>query len=398
MARRMLIAQWIPAFAMLAVSLISYIDRNTLAILAPSILRETRLTNQQYGFIISAFSIAHMLANPIWGRILDRAGLRRGMTAAVACWTVASVSHAFAGGLWSFAAARAALGFGEGATFPGGLRTVVQTLPADQRGRGLAVAFSGGSLGAVLAPLIVTPVFHWWGWRAAFWFTGMIGAAWLLLWGCVSRRPEIRKTPHASAGGVALPRAADPALWGFLCAYALGALPLGFVLYGAAIYLAKVLGCSQELIGKVLWIPPLGWEAGYFFWGWLADRGRAPLRRLIVASGVLSLPFVLIPNFHSVAPVLALLFLAMFAASGFIVLSVTYANGVYGSGHAGLIAGAGAGAWSAMVAIAMPYFGRLFDLHDYALAFRIAAAFPIAGTIGWLALSRKRKTGELRTG
>src|SRR5689334_10105165 len=172
--------RWIPVLSMLAVSLISYIDRNTLAILAPTILRDTGLSVQQYGFIISAFSIAYMLANPLWGRILDRAGIRRGMSVAVACWSLASVSHAFAGGLMSFAAARAALGFGEGATFPGGLRTVVQTLPPGKRGRGLAVAYSGGSLGAVLAPLIVTPVFRWWGWRGAFWFTGLIGGAWLL--------------------------------------------------------------------------------------------------------------------------------------------------------------------------------------------------------------------------
>src|ERR1035438_9080712 len=128
------IGRWVPAGTMLAVSLISYIDRNTLALLAPTILRETGLSGEQYGFIIAAFSIAYCVANPVWGKILDRAGLRRGMTLAVSCWTVASVAHAFAGGLWSFAAARAALGFGEGATFPGGLRTVVQTLPEDRRG------------------------------------------------------------------------------------------------------------------------------------------------------------------------------------------------------------------------------------------------------------------------
>src|SRR3954462_7894758 len=104
--------RWIPAVTMLAEALVSYIDRNTLPILAPTILRETGLSAEQYGFIISAFSIAYMLANPIWGRILDRTGLRRGMMAAVSCWTVASVAHVFAGGLWGFAAARAALGFG----------------------------------------------------------------------------------------------------------------------------------------------------------------------------------------------------------------------------------------------------------------------------------------------
>ena len=65
--------RWLPAVSMLLVSLISYIDRNTLALLAPAILRETGLNGAQYGFIISAFSIAYMLANPLWGRILDRA-------------------------------------------------------------------------------------------------------------------------------------------------------------------------------------------------------------------------------------------------------------------------------------------------------------------------------------
>src|SRR5579883_95950 len=114
---------------MMLVSTISYIDRNTLALLAPTILRDTHLTNEQYGFIISAFSFAYMLGNPVWGKILDRVGIRKGMGLAVSLWTVASAAHAFATGLRSFGLARAVLGFGEGATFPGSLRTVVQTLP-----------------------------------------------------------------------------------------------------------------------------------------------------------------------------------------------------------------------------------------------------------------------------
>src|SRR5436305_4731823 len=157
-------SRWIPALSMLLVSLISYVDRSTLALLAPTILRETHLTGEQYGFIISAFSVAYMLSNPLWGWILDRAGLRRGMLAAVAWWTAASMAHAFAGGFWSFGAARAALGLGEGATFPGGLRAVVQTLGPEQRGRGLAVSYSGGSLGPLITPLTVTPIIPWTGW------------------------------------------------------------------------------------------------------------------------------------------------------------------------------------------------------------------------------------------
>jgi len=128
---------------MMLVSLISYIDRNTLALLAPTILKETGLSGEQYGFIISAFSLAYMAGNPIWGMLLDWFGLRLGMTAAVTFWSFASVAHAFAGGLFSFGGARALLGFGEGATFPGGMRTAVQTLPAQQRSRGIAISYSG---------------------------------------------------------------------------------------------------------------------------------------------------------------------------------------------------------------------------------------------------------------
>jgi ACS family hexuronate transporter-like MFS transporter len=168
----------------------------------------------------------------------------------------------------------------------------------------------------------------------------------------------------------------------------LGALPLGFVLYASALYLSKPLGCSQEFIGRVLWIPPLGWEAGYFFWGWLADRRKHSTRSLILMCAALSLPFVAIPLVRSVPVVLLLMWIAMFSASGFVVLSVTYANTVYNSEYAGFIAGVGAGSWSAVVGIMMPYFGKLFDSQQYSTAFWVAASFPLAGFLGWLFLSR----------
>ena len=74
---------------MLACSLLSYMDRQILAVLSPMILTDLKLNAQTYSEIISSFSIAYMLGNPIWGVILDRVGLRRGMTVAVATWTIA---------------------------------------------------------------------------------------------------------------------------------------------------------------------------------------------------------------------------------------------------------------------------------------------------------------------
>lgn len=392
-----LLSVWGPAATMLLASLISYVDRNTLALLAPTILEETHLTAEQYGLVISAFSIAYMAANPLWGRALDVWGVRWGMAVAVSIWTAASASHALASSLAGFALARAVLGFGEGATFPGGLRVAVQTLPPSKRSRGIAVAYSGGSLGAVVTPLVVTPIALWWGWRAAFLFTGVIGVAWLILWAFVSRRPEIRAHPQARLGaeGGGRMRARDLRVWSFGLLYAAGALPIAFVIYGSALYLNRVLGASQALIGKLLWIPPLGWEIGYFFWGWLADRGAARpggraalLKRLLAAVAVLALPLAAVPWTRTLWLLMAGFFLAMFSAAGFIILSIAHATDLYSSRYAGLISGIGSAAWSATVAVMMPVFGRLFDEGRYATAFGLAAALPSAGYLVWRAANR----------
>jgi ACS family hexuronate transporter-like MFS transporter len=381
---------------MLLVSTISYIDRNTLALLAPTILRDTHLNNEQYGFIISAFSVAYMLANPLWGWILDRIGVRVGMTGAVSLWTIASVLHVFATGFRSFSIARVFLGFGEGATFPGGLRTVVQTLPAEQRSRGTAVAYSGGSLGAIITPIVITPVAAIWGWQGAFWFTGVLGAGWIALWLLISRTPALKLPDPEPKTAVTIdpPSWRDARVWSFLAAYALGAFPAAFVLYQSAIYLSAAMHKSQIEIGTVLWIPPLGWEVGYFFWGWIIDRFTGAgasipaLRRLFLILMLLSLPLGVAAKIMSFAGVLALLFFAMFISAGFIIGAVAYATSRYSMRHSGWIAGLGAGSWSAVNALVMPGVGRLFDLHSYGAAFVLAAIFPIAGWGFWRVLNR----------
>jgi ACS family hexuronate transporter-like MFS transporter len=382
---------WAPTVSMMLVSLISYIDRNTLALLAPSILKETRLTGEQYGYIISAFSIAYMVGNPLWGLMLDRFGLRGGMAAAVALWTVASASHGFAAGLLGFAAARALLGFGEGATFPGGLRAAVLTLPPETRSRGIALAYSGGSLGAIVTPILITPIAERFGWRGAFWFTGLIGCLWLAMWAAISHLVPRQAPPERRTA--AAPGLRDRRLWAFMASYALGGLPLAFVIYGAAIYLSGDRGLTQGEIGRLLWIPPLGWEIGYFFWGWICDRhcrseGNS-YAWLLGLLTLLSLPLAAAPRAPSVALLMSAMFFAMFVAAGFVILSIAYATGVFSASYAGLIAGTGAGSWSAVVALAMPIFGRLFDTRRFDVAFLLAAAFPVAGFLLWRMLARR---------
>ncbi len=149
----------------------------------------------------------------------------------------------------------------------------------------------------------------------------------------------------------------------------------------------------------MLWLPPLGWEVGYFFWGWATDRfmqsgaDTKALRKTFVSLTVLSLSLAVIPYLKSFAAVMLLMFFTMFLAAGFIIGSLAYANSYYPVRHAGLIAGLGAGSWSAMVALVMPGMGRLFDLHMYKTAFATTSFFPAAALAVWWALdvaSRRR--------
>jgi ACS family hexuronate transporter-like MFS transporter len=384
---------WLPTLSMTLATVVSFIDRNTLAVLAPSVLRDMRLTAAEYGLAVSAFATTYVAGNLVWGHWLDRTGVFWVMAAAVALWSAASVAHAFASGLFGLVAARALLGFAEGATFPGALRTVVQTLPPAARSRGLAVAYSGGSVGALVAPLLVTPIALLWGWRAAFWVTGALGGAWLLTW-LPQRRPDLTAPPvnrqPAERPGEGF-HWADRRRWGFAGIYAMGALPVAFVLYAAPLFLDQRLGLSQAVLGRVLWIPPLAMEIGFFFWGWVVDRltargGPFPGRRLFFALALFSLPLALTARLGSPAVVLGALSIAMFFGSGFIITTLAYATNTFPAANAGILAGLASGSWSLLTAVTMPLFGRLFDGHCYDAAFAVAAMAPLVGFAAWWVL------------
>ncbi len=401
------IKQFIPVLTMGLMSLISYLDRSTLAVLAPTILKDTHLSAEQYGYIVSAFSIAYMLGNPAWGWLIDRFGTRWVAAWAVLLWTLASTAHAFiAAGAAAFAGfllARATLGFGEGATFPSGLRTADQTLPPRLRSRGIAVAYSGGSLGALVTPLIVTPIAASYGWRAAFLFTGLAGAFWIILWLTVnSTQAAVRSesvvrgflnrnsspAPRVVASGET-PSWKDRRLWAYVVLYAFGALPLAFPLYAAPIYLAKVMHLSQSTIGHLLWLPPLGWEIGYFTSAWICDRLITP-RNMPAWLGLFALicggSLGLAPYAGSLPAVMGLLTTTMLGGGSIVVIAVRYGSNAFRA-RSGFIAGTGAASWSAVVAVVMPYVGRLFDQNRYSFAFTLIAACSIAGTAGWRLLA-----------
>ena len=375
---------------MMTCSWLSYIDRQAFSVLSPTILHDTGLSATGYANAVFGFSIAYMIGNLAWGAWLDFVGLRIGMLIAVGLWTVASAGHALVAGMWGFVMAQGVLGFGEGATFPGGLRTAADSLPPNKQSRGMGISYSGASVGAIVAPLIVTPVALRFGWRSAFVVTGLVGVAWLTLWWFVARAPLLPPAPRKS-GRIAWPNMTERRFWLLVVNFGLGGAGLGQTIYLSPLYLNKVMGLSQAQLGNVLWISALIWELGYYFWGWIADRfvrdEPRPVRLYILLTILAFVPSIM-TWVHSWEVALGLFSWCMFVAVGFIVMSLHLGARAYSRHQTGMVAGIGSAAYSAVVAILIKIYGPLFDRHLYTAIFISLSLVPMLGTALWWWIGR----------
>src|SRR5262245_29432525 len=103
---------WIIALVFLA-TLINYIDRLTISVLAPAITADLQLTNLEYASIGTWFLGAYTISQALSGKLYDRIGVRRGFAISITIWSVAASLHALARGLASLSGLRFILGLGE---------------------------------------------------------------------------------------------------------------------------------------------------------------------------------------------------------------------------------------------------------------------------------------------
>lgn len=376
---------WWPAVVMMLGTLLSYVDRASLALLSPMFLSATNMSAQDYSWCITAFSFTYMFAAFAWGSILDRIGLRLGMAISLFIWMVSSASHAAVGSFLGFAVARAALGLGEGSIFPGGFRTALDSLPVQKQARGIALAYSGSSAGSIIAPILLIPIAIHYGWRMAFLVTPALAFIWLVLWtGTVD--PSTFPNKSRPVQKLVFPNMRERRFWSLVASYALGALPVGAIIYLTPLYLSRAFGLTPAQLGFVLWIPPAGLESGYFFWGWVADRFEHASPRpvwLIFLMAALILPLGAVHLLHSPTIAVALLTTSLFAAGGMVVVTLRTGALAYPHDQRAMAAGIASSSFSAAVAATLPICGHLFDHRLYTQAFGLVAILPIVGTAIW---------------
>ncbi len=165
-----------------AAYMITYMDRQVLAVARPAIRDELGISLLMMGWITFSFRIAYALFQIPGGWLGDRFGARRGLTLIVTWWSLFTGFTALAWNAVSMLVIQVFFGLGEAGAFPIATRSLSRWMRPTERGFAQGVTHAGSRLGAALTPPIVVVIMFAFGWRAAFMVFGLLGVLWSAVW------------------------------------------------------------------------------------------------------------------------------------------------------------------------------------------------------------------------
>jgi ACS family hexuronate transporter-like MFS transporter len=381
---------------LLGITIVNFIDRQTLSVLAPHIKQLFHFTNTQYGRIVASFQFGMMSSEFPMGMLMDRWGVRTGFTFAVLSWSAATGAHVFASNLWQFAGFRFWMGTGECGNFSGGVKVVTEWFPKRDRALAIGIFNSGSMIGSMIAPPLIVLLNHLWGWKVAFLVPATLGVGWVLLWRAIYRPAPAASEPDSA--GAASPDSAAEAMpgtwqllryrqsWALMLCRFLASPVVQFYWYWMPDYLFNVRGMSLRDIGAFSWVPYLIGDVGSIAGGWAAARLIANhfsvlrARKLTMFFGaVCCLGSLLVVGAHSSASAIGIIGLVMFGHTFMSANMFASIGDLFPERLAGRVTGL-TGFSGGLSGILFPLMtGILVDRYGYAPVFLIAAALPLAG-------------------
>lgn len=406
-----------------ASTVINYMDRQTLSVLAPFLKSEYGWTNEDYALIVIAFRSAYAIGQTLLGRFIDRVGTRLGLTITVTWYSIVAMLTSLASGLRGFAFFRFLLGLGESPNWPAATKAVSEWFPRRERGWAVALFDSGSSVGAAVAPSLVIWLYHaFGGWRPAFLIIGTLGFVWLLFWRKLYHSPEehprlgpaekamilgdrMAANPEqeetARRGSVARPPwwslLAYRQTWGIIAARALTDPVWFFIADWFMIFLVSK-GFSPEDTLVAFWIPfvaaDLGNFAGGGFSSYLIRRGwpvgRA--RKAVVAFGAAGMTMLIPTAFVSGLFAIAGLFaFSTFAYATFCTIVLVLPSDVYRSDCVATVSGLSGTAAGILTILSTFVVGWIADHFTFTPILIVASIIPVIGAALVFALIRNTK-------
>lgn len=172
---------WIIGLIFIA-TVINYIDRTAFAILWPEMGKDLGMDVSDYALMLNIFMATYAIGKFASGKLYDKIGTRLGFTVSIVVWSLASVFHAFARGLFSLGIFRGLLGLGEAGNWPGAVKSNGEWFPIKERAIAQGIFNSGASIGNVIAPFIIIFLYAEFGWMTTYIILGAMGILWVIPW------------------------------------------------------------------------------------------------------------------------------------------------------------------------------------------------------------------------
>jgi ACS family hexuronate transporter-like MFS transporter len=404
---------WIVGLVALA-TIINYIDRGALAVLWPEISEELGLTKVEYAVIINVFTFAYAFGQTIFGKIFDWIGVRLGFVLAIAAWSIATMLHAVAGGLTSFAVFRGLLGVSEAGNWPGATKANAEWFPINERAFAQGIFNSGAAIGGIVSAPIVGLLFVFLGsWQATFVAIGILGLLWLVPWLIVYKsgpdaHPWISEeerqliltgqrnkdvddvADYAPGSGEILSRKES---WGVIMA-SFFLDPIWWLFVGwLPLYLNETYGFGVEEIATYAAVPYIGAMFGAWFGGLLAqNRIQAGwtvnrTRKFVIGLGGAIMLVSLLATTQAATPLIAVLLMAaiLFGFQTAVGNIQTLPSDFYSGNSVGTLAGY-AGTAAKLAVVGLNFLIPIITVDSYAPAFVVGAGLAIMTVLSVLVL------------
>jgi len=402
-------------------TVLGYLTRNSIAVAMPELERTLHITNQEYGYIVAAYSACYTIMQPVAGYVLDVLGTKLGYALFAAAWAVFCISTAFAGSWQGLAIARGAVGAAEAAMIPGGLKATSEWFPANERSKAVGWFNVGSSIGGMLAPPLVVWAIVAHSWQLAFVIIGVLSFAWAALWMLNYHKPadskrlsdeerqyildgqearlkgdDTEKTSvihilrNRQFWGIAVPRfLAEPA-WGTLNAW----IP---------VFMHQAYGFNLKEIAMFAWMPMLFADLGCVLGGYMPAFFQKHFgvtlivsRKMVVTLGAfLMIGPGIIGLFTSPYAAIAMLCIGGFAHQALSGSLITLSADVFGKNEVATANGlTGMAAWTASTIFAL-IVGALADTLGFPPLFAVLAGMDVLAAVAiWSILRDPERMGR----
>ena len=321
-------------------------------------------------YITMFFMFAYGTSQLISGKIYDRVGTRKGFLFSVILWSFSDMATCFATGVSSLISFRVLLGLGEAGPWPGTVKSNAEWFPVKERAFAQGLFGAGGSVGSILAPIIISMLYIAFGWQHTFIVVGSLGVLWLIPWFIINKtspathpwitdeekdyilsgQPENKViNDKAKSWGELLKRKDSYAL--ILGRFFLDPIWWMFVTW-LPIYLGEVFKLDIKQIAFSAWVPYVGAAIGAIAGGWfsgsLIKKGVAinkARKTAIVIGACITLPAMIAAAYASTALIAVILMAFILGGFQFAVVNIqTFASDFHTGKTVGSLAGLGGAA------------------------------------------------------